>query len=74
MRLLTLYHGIRYQTNINRGISVENNKDLLDLCRLNQLESSALKTDQIDTEATLKAIGWKKKQLVKKIVGLGEKP
>jgi len=47
---------------------MEDNKDLLDLCRLNLMEENVEKTPAPDKEATLKAIDWKKRQVVQKII------
>ena len=45
-------------------------KDILDLCKLNQMEESAKKLNDADPEVEThkKAIEWKKRQLSKKII------
>ncbi len=47
------------------------NQDLLDLCRLNLMEKNVEKTDYNDTETTLKAIAWKKRNLTQKLSNQG---
>ncbi len=47
------------------------NQDLLDLCRLNLLEEKIKQTDWNETETTLKAIDWKKKSLTNKLSNQG---
>ncbi len=49
----------------------EENQDLLDLCRLNLMEKNVEKTDYNDTETTLKAIAWKKRNLTQKLSNQG---
>ena len=44
------------------------NKDLLDLCRLNQMEDNIENSPSMDKETTQKAINWKKRQLTEKII------
>ena len=43
------------------------NQDLLDLCRLNLMEKNVEASPSNDRDATLKAIEWKKRDLVMKI-------
>ena len=43
------------------------NQDLLDLCRLNQMEENIADSPAPDRDVTLKAIDWSKRQLVTKI-------
>ncbi len=47
------------------------NQDLLDLCRLNLMEENVEKVESIDKEETLKAIAWKKKRLSEKLSNQG---
>lgn len=46
---------------------MEDNKDLLDLCRLNQMEEHVKDSPAPDRDATMKAIDWKKQHLVTNI-------
>ena len=43
------------------------NQDLLDLCRLNQMEPQVKESSAYDKDNTLKAIDFKRRQLVNKI-------
>jgi hypothetical protein len=45
------------------------NQDLLDLCRLNLMEENVKDSPAIDRDETMKAIDFKKRQLVTKIEG-----
>ncbi|KKN73980.1 hypothetical protein LCGC14_0395460 [marine sediment metagenome] len=51
----------------NKKVDENNNKDLLDLCRLNLMEENITDSSDMDREATLKAIEWKRNNLVSKI-------
>ena len=42
-------------------------KDILDLCRLNQMEENIKDSPAVDRDVTMKAIDWKRRQLVVKI-------
>ena len=42
-------------------------KDILDLCRLNLMEENIEGSPAVDRDSTLKAIDWKRRQLVVKI-------
>ncbi len=46
---------------------MDDNKDLLDLCRLNQMEDHVEESPSPDRDKTMEAIDWKKRQLVVKI-------
>ena len=46
-------------------------QDILDLCRLNLMEKNVSQTDYNDTETTLKAIAWKKRNLAQKLSNQG---
>ena len=43
------------------------NKNLLDLCRLNQIDENISKSSAVDAEETKKLINFKKKCLIEKI-------
>ena len=43
------------------------NQDLLDLCRLNLMEENVEEAIAPDKDTTLRAIDWKKRQLAQKI-------
>ena len=43
------------------------NQDLLDLCTLNQMEENIKDSSAVDRDETLRAIDWKKRQLVERI-------
>ena len=43
------------------------NQDLLDLCRLNQMEPQVEESSAYDKDNTLKAIDFKRRQLVNRI-------
>jgi hypothetical protein len=42
--------------------------DLLDLCRLNQLEEHIVDSTGVERDATMQAIDWKKRQLANRLV------
>lgn len=44
-----------------------NNKDLLDLCRLNLMEENIKDSIAYDKDETMKAINWKKRHLITEI-------
>ncbi len=44
------------------------NADLLDLCRLNLMEENIEGSSAVDAEATLKAIEWAKRRKMEKII------
>ncbi len=46
---------------------MDDNKNLLDLCRLNLMEEHIEETSGVDRDVTLKAIDWKKRHLMEKI-------
>ncbi len=43
------------------------NKNILDLCRLNQIDENISESSAVDVEETKKTINWKKKCLIEKI-------
>ena len=47
-------------------------QDLLDLCRLNLMGENIKDSPAVDRDATLKAIDWKRRQLVVKIAAKTE--
>ena len=47
---------------------MNNNQDLLDLCRLNLMEENIKDNDAVDKEVTMQAINYKKKQLATRII------
>ncbi len=46
---------------------IDENRDLLDLCRLNLMEETVEESPGKDRAATLDAIDWKKRQLIVKL-------
>jgi len=47
-------------------------QDLLDLCQLHLMEENITDSPGVDRDATMKAIGWKQRQLVIKIAAKTE--
>lgn len=46
---------------------MDDNKNLLDLCRLNAMEEHIEGSSAVDCDVTLKAINWEKRRLMEKI-------
>lgn len=46
---------------------MEFENDLLDLCRLNQMEEHVLESPSVDKDATMKLIDWKKRNLMERL-------
>ncbi len=46
---------------------MDDNKNLLDLCRLNLMEEHIEGSPAVDRDQALKAIDWKKRRLMEKI-------
>ena len=47
---------------------MNNNDDLLDLCKLNKMEENIANSHVVDRDATMKAIKWKKRQIARKLI------
>ena len=50
------------------------NQDLLDLCRLNQMEENIENSPALDRGAAIQALDYKKRQLVTKIINNAPNP
>jgi hypothetical protein len=46
---------------------MEFEKNLLDLCRINLMEEHVAESSAVDKNATMKAIGWKKQNLMERL-------
>jgi hypothetical protein len=46
---------------------MEFENDLLDLCRLNLMEEYVAESSSVDKDATMKAIDWKKRNLMERL-------
>jgi hypothetical protein len=50
------------------------NQDLLDLCRLNLMEENVKESPAVDRDTTLKAIDYKRRQLATRIINNAPEP